>query len=69
MGPVCLIRKWILIFSPENTVAILIFPTIIMNLIQLFHSKLNLKNIKLKKTYSFILILTVTLFFTTQIYH
>ncbi len=57
-----------LIFSAEHTLSILIFPTIVMNIVQLYLSKKSYKKFKLKKILLFLIILLLTLFLTTQIY-
>lgn len=57
-----------LIFSAEYTLSILIFPTIVMNIVQLYFSKKDYKKFKVKKILFFLIILLLTLFLTTQIY-
>ena len=58
-----------LVFSPENTIATLIFPTIIMNFFQFFSSKKRFNDIKINKILIFTIILVLTLIFTSQIYY
>ncbi len=57
-----------LIFSAEYTLSILIFPTIVMNIVQLYLSKKNFNKFNIKKILLFLLILLSTLFITTQLY-